>query len=156
MKRRTALIGAIAGLGGILTLTQARGAFERAGWRHGWWGRGRHGGFARLCAEGRADLDPALARVKDELAIRAAQEPAWDALTDALRAATTRMAATCASARATANATLPGRLTQTEAMLASGLGALREARPAFDALYDVLGAAQRRKLDDLVEHGTFG
>ncbi|MGH6720090.1 MAG: hypothetical protein ACREER_12290 [Alphaproteobacteria bacterium] len=34
-----------------------------------------------------------------------------------------------------------------------GLGALRAVRPSFDALYEVLAAAQRHRVDALLDHG---
>jgi hypothetical protein len=36
--------------------------------------------------------------------------------------------------------------------MAAGLGALREVRPAFDALYVVLDEGQRKTLDDMLAH----
>lgn len=68
-----------------------------------------------------------------------------------MRAATDRVAMTCLSGGA-GGQSAPDRLTQAEAMMATGLAAMREVRSPFDAFYDGLDDEQRRKLDRMLDH----
>lgn len=153
MKRRNALIASTAGLAGlagmiVLGRPSALGAWGRSPRHDG----GAHGGWTRWCDVGAVDrLDEGLWFARAELAIRPDQGAAWDTMAEALRTAAARVASTCSSDSAR-DLAAPDRLTQAEAMMVTGLGALRDARPAFDALYAVLDDGQRRKLDTMLDH----
>jgi len=63
------------------------------------------------------------------------------------------MATACAPDAQTVEAgSAAASLERMEALMEAGLAALREIRPAFDALYAVLDDAQRKTLDGAFAH----
>ena len=75
------------------------------------------------------------------------------AFAEALRAASDSLEGVCADAAA-APATAPEGLALAEAALAAGTEAVRDIRPAFEALYAALDADQRASLDNLLARHT--
>ena len=121
---------------------------------HGWAASGHGEGIARFCADDRGGaLDAALVYGAHALDVGDAQQAPWDAFAEALRAASDSLEGVCADAAA-APATAPEGLALAEAALAAGTEAVRDFRPAFDALYAALDADQRASLDDLLARHT--
>ncbi len=79
------------------------------------------------------------------------QEPAWTQLRDAVRDASARLQPACDAMRDSRDGTPPERLAAMETALSTGLDAMREVRPKFDAFYSVLNDKQKRAIDRLIE-----
>jgi hypothetical protein len=86
----------------------------------------------------------------------ATQRPAWDELKAAIGRAQARVDEGCkatAALRASGATEPPARLAMMEAMLSTGLDALREVRPAADKLYATLSPEQKAALQRFMERG---
>lgn len=108
--------------------------------RAGDWHHGRdHGGMMeRLCSERRSDwLDDRIDFVESFVDFTPEQEPAWVALTAAVRGGGERIGEACGALEA-ASDDPTGRLARAEVMLEAGLDAVRAVRPAFEDFYAVL------------------
>jgi hypothetical protein len=125
------------------------GQFMLAGWRHGWHGGGR-GWFAeRACSDARDEMiEDRLAFVESFVDFTDEQQPAWQQLTAAIRAGSAKVGEACVELEALdARANAPARLERVELMLSTGLGIVREVRPAFEQFYAVLDDDQKAALD---------
>lgn len=110
-------------------------------------GQGMMGGPAQMAAliEGR------LAFLHSALAITAAQEPAWLAYAEAVRAQVATMQQTHGALHQTMmSGHAPDRMAARIAAMEAMLGALRALQPATVALYAGLDAGQQALADDLV------
>jgi hypothetical protein len=159
---RYALIGSVVGAGIIGALAAGaqrfgpRQAFAEA-WPHHGFGHRHHGEAGPLghfCGEDReAALDAAIAYLERKVEPSAAQAGSFARFAESMRRAGAVMAGACAPDMAASEpASAAASLARLEAMMAAGLEALREARPAFDALYAVLHEGQRKTLDDMLAH----
>lgn len=154
-----------AGIGG-LAIAAGLGAAERfnaGGDRHGWhhgWHHGAGGGgpmLGRLCSERRDDwLDGRIDLVESFVEFTPEQQPAWDALTVALRSGSERLGAACADLAGAERQDAGARLARLETMLQAGLDVVHTVRPAFDDFYAKLDDDQRAALDRLLEHRHHG
>jgi hypothetical protein len=81
----------------------------------------------------------------------AEQQPAWERLRDSVRSASDRLETACDALRDSRDAAPPARLAALETVLSTGLEAVREVRPNFDALYAALNEKQKAALDLLIE-----
>jgi hypothetical protein len=131
--------------------------------RHGW---GAHGGgmmgpgfgmMERACGPRRAErIDAGIGMVESFARFDATQRPAWDELKAAIGRAQARVDEGCkatAALRASGATEPPARLAMMEAMLSTGLDALREVRPAADKLYATLSPEQKAALQRFMERG---
>jgi hypothetical protein len=102
-------------------------------------------GPAATFAEGR------IAFLKAELGITDAQKAAFDAYADALKRNLQNMQGLRQAMRTAFEADSPvERLDAHVAAMESRLAALKEAKPALAALYETLGAEQKKKANDLM------
>ena len=127
------------------------GHFMLAGWRHGWHGGGR-GRFAELlCSDARDEmLEDRVAFVESFVDFTEEQQPAWQRLTDAIRAGSARVGEACVEVEALDTPeTAPGHLGRLELILSTGLEIVQEVRPAFEQFYAVLDDDQKTALDKL-------
>jgi LTXXQ motif family protein len=145
-----------AGLGG-LAIAAGLGAaegFNAGGYRHGWHHGGERGGpmLGRLCSDRREDwLDGRIDLVESFVEFTPEQQPAWAALTVALRAGSERVGAACAELSGTEPGGAGARLARLETMLQAGLDVVHTVRPAFDDFYARLDDDQRAAVDRLLE-----
>jgi hypothetical protein len=151
---------ALAGLGaGVLSAaaqpapsssTHQATLWERGG---GHWGRhGRMGMGPAFCGPDHDErIDRMIGMVEGFANFSAEQQPAWERLRDSVRSASDKLEAACATMRDSRDAAPPARLAGLETMLSTGLEAVREVRPNFDALYAVLNEKQKAAVDMLVE-----
>ena len=106
---------------------------------------GMTAGSARLDLTDR--IEGRIAFLRAELHITDAQSTAWNGMADALRSARKHLI----DARLALDNTSPSaRLAQYERHLSERLEALKGARAAFDHLFGVLDAAQKRVADELL------
>jgi hypothetical protein len=166
MKTRKTLIvlGAAAlAVAGGLTLAAprweaARPAFAAVAEGHGHhFGRHGHGPghrLMRLCSERRGErLADLVALVESFVDFTPEQDGAWSRLTAALDAGSARVETACGELKAAGRPeTAPARLARLETLMAAGLEALREVRPAFDGFYAALDADQQAALDRMAMH----
>ena len=115
---------------------------------HGWHADRHGGGISHLCSADEGRTDSLLAHAEAELEITASQQESWNRLSAAISDAHTRLQAICGELGDADTA--PEKLAQAEAMMAVGTDAIREMRPAFDALYAQLDDRQRARIDDLL------
>lgn len=115
--------------------------------------RGGHG-MAMICGEHRDErLDRMINMVESFVDLEAGQQDAWNRLTETLRASSAAVGETCEEIEAAGEPdTAPEKLARMETMMATGLGAMRDVRPAFEAFYETLNEKQQKALDDLAEH----
>lgn len=132
--------------------------------RHGW---GPHGagmmgpGFrmmARACGPMRAErIDAGIGMIESFARFDDTQRPAWDEFKAAIDRAQAKVDQGCkatAALRAGGADDPPARLAMMEAMLSTGLEALREVRPAADKLYATLSPEQKAALQRVMERGA--
>lgn len=120
-----------------------------AGWGgHRGWGRG--GG--RLCSPQRGErIEGMLAGFEAFAKFTPPQQTAWDELKRKVEAGNVRFDEACAAMGGDPAAATPdARLAGIERMLEAGLATVREVRPAFDAFYASLDAAQRAAVDRMM------
>ncbi len=99
------------------------------------------------------DFTALVADGKTHLAITADQESAWTAFTDSLDHTSDRLKTLCGDMRALP-ATAPEALALAETATVAGLEAIRDVRPAFNALYAVLDDEQRATINEhMARHG---
>ena len=154
-------------LGSALTVAVAAGTFyagsgigSHPAWAEGssshWSAERSQGGghLGRLCTGGdEARLDLLLAYARDRLDLKPAQQPAWRDLDGAVRGGVATLRGACDKMQAgEAGASAPVRLAAAEAAMSAGTEALRQVRPAFDALYATLDDGQKATLDDALAH----
>ena len=122
------------------------------GWRHG--GRGH----AMICSDRRDKrLNNVIALVEGFVDFTPAQTQQWNELTTAARAGSTSIGTTCEElAKAPAPKTAPERLARVETMVTTGLGLIRQIRPAFDGFYASLSDTQKKALDDMISRHRHG
>jgi hypothetical protein len=126
------------------------GIAAAAGWADAadsprWWSRGErpHSGLTRWCDA--ALREASLADIRSVLALRPEQLAAWDRLVGAVQ----RGAGLACDTKLASGGGAAAELAQAEAAMVRGLEAVREIRPAFDALYTLLGDEQKKTLDTL-------
>jgi hypothetical protein len=115
---------------------------------HSGWGRGMMMGRQRNMG---AMVEGRLAYLKSELAITAGQTAAWDAYASAVKARVDAMkdmhqSMMSAMSEGTAVQRMDARISGMEAMLA----AMKELKPATEALYAALTDDQKKIADDLI------
>ncbi len=115
--------------------------------------RGGHG-MGMICGEYRDErLDRMINFVESFVDLDAGQQDAWTRLTDTLRAQSATIGETCEEIEAAGVPdTAPEKLARMETMMAAGLSAMRDVRPAFEAFYQTLNEEQQKALDELTEH----
>jgi hypothetical protein len=120
---------------------------------------GRHGhgaghGLMHLCSERRGErLSDLVAFVESFVDFTPEQTGAWSTLTAALDAGSARIGTACAELETAGRPeTAPERLARLETLLAAGLDAVREVRPAFDGFYAALDSDQQAALDRMAMH----
>ena len=165
MKRHSIIVSvsvlAVIGLAvGAAAFIDSDGAHAR-----GWWSgppgamsaahfeRGRHGrGLARLCdADREMRLEQAFNAVEGFISFTPEQTEAWSGLKDKLRAGNMRIDVTCTEIDAEGRpGTAPAALATAERVVATGLGVLRDVRPAFDLLYERLSDRQKEIIDGFI------
>jgi hypothetical protein len=151
------LLAVVAAAGGAWSIVGVSAHSGPARWGGAWTTSEGNHGIARLCAEDRAaGIEAALAYSKHALAVTPEQAAAWQGLVQVVRGADTRIGQACAGlADAAPDDGAPRMLENAEAAAATGLAALREVRPAFEAFYGVLDTEQRARIDGLLaRHGA--
>lgn len=104
-------------------------------------------------------IEGRIAFLKTELKITSAQEPLWNAFTEALRANARTMAGMrgmMMGRQGAAPQALPQRIEGQERALSSRLDALRQFKAALAPLYAALDDGQKRTADQLLEPGHMG
>jgi hypothetical protein len=117
-------------------------AFDAYAGNTGQW-RG-HSGMAQACDR---DFTALVADGKAHLAITAEQQATWAAFTASLDRTSDRLKTLCGDMTALP-ATAPEALALAETATVAGLEAIRDVRPAFDALYAVLDDEQRAIINE--------
>lgn len=131
------------------------GMGHRHGMHDGMHGRHGHHGFGRLCGPGRqARLDVMVGFMESFADFTPEQETAWTAFTASLEEGGKKLDATCEALKdADRPATAPERLARMELMMSTGLAALQDVRPAFEAFYASLDENQQKALDRMTRRG---
>ncbi|WP_371349393.1 Spy/CpxP family protein refolding chaperone [Ancylobacter sp. IITR112] len=126
----------------------------------GMMGGGSMGMMGHMMAPGR--IEGRIAFLKTELKITDAQQPLWNAFTEALRVNARGMSGMMGDMQdmmmmgAQGPAALPQRLELHERMLAARLDALRRLKGALGPLYAAFDDAQKRTADQLLMPGPMG
>lgn len=156
--KRTLITGAALAAGlavAIPALAQqgGPGGFHRM---HGW-GGGPGGGMARMCTDTEAHMAGMLAFAEAKLKITEQQRPSWNALVQQVRSLTPTIQQACTTMQAARQADQPPalteRLSRMEAMMTTGLDALKRVKPALDTLYGELTPEQKKIADTMVPGG---
>lgn len=130
---------------------------QKAGWG-GHHGHGRHRGgmAAKFCSGDMSHLEDAIAFAQVRLGITDEQKPTFNALAETVRSEGENLRKHCEDFREMREASAPTKLEKAEAVMTTGLAALKNFRAAFDPFYAALNDDQKKTLEDFMNRHRRG